>query len=71
MSLRRLALLLVFLMIAINVVIAATGNMHAGGHHPAWVNSLSWLFTAALVGLIVVAVVALRRRRHRSLRGHS
>ena len=72
MSLRRVAVLLVVLMIAINVVIAATGNMHTGVHHPAWVSVLSWLFTAALVGLVAVAVAALRRRRRpTSLGGHS
>ena len=63
MTLKRLALTCVFFMIAINLAIWASGNMHAGRHHPAWVNALSALFTVALAALIAVAIVALRRRR--------
>ncbi|HJU36334.1 MAG TPA: hypothetical protein VJ716_02820 [Gaiellaceae bacterium] len=51
---------------------AAAGNMHSGRHHQSWVNAPSWLFTAALVVLIVTGVVALRRRRRsHNLSGHS
>ena len=72
MRLRWLAAICVGVMIVVNIAVLASGNMHSGRHHPTWVNALSWLFTAALVALIVIGVVALRRRRRsRSLRGHS
>jgi len=72
MRLRWLAAICVGAMIAVNVAILASGNMHSGRHHPSWVNALSWLFTAALVVLIVTGFVVLRRRRRsHSLRGHS
>lgn len=44
-----------------NILIAATGNMHRGRHHPLWVDVMSWLFAVDLVTLAVLAVVAMRR----------
>jgi hypothetical protein len=66
-SLKRLAVGLVVLMVAISAVIWASGNMHAHRHHPVWVNVVSWLFAVATYTLLTVGVVTLRRRRRRHL----
>lgn len=67
LSTRRIVIGLIGVLIAINVVIAGTGNMHAGRRHPVWVNALSWLFAAILWPLIAwgVLTVVRRVRRHR------
>jgi type VI protein secretion system component VasK len=61
----RIVIGLIGILIAINIAIAATGNMHRGGHHPGWVDALSWLFAAIAWPLIVWGLVALVRRLRR------
>jgi hypothetical protein len=65
LSLRSLVVILITVALGINVVIAATGNMHAGKDHPGWVNVLSWLFAAIAWALIVLVFIAWRRRGRR------
>jgi hypothetical protein len=65
LSARRIVIGLIGILIAINIAIAATGNMHRGGHHPTWVNALSWLFTAIVWPLVLWGLVVLVRRVRR------
>jgi hypothetical protein len=65
LPLGRIAIILVAVAAATNVLIAATGNMHTGLHHPAWVNVLSGVFAVCVWSLLPLGVVAFRRRRHR------
>jgi peptidoglycan/LPS O-acetylase OafA/YrhL len=72
-SARRRVVGWIIVVVAILIVIAATGNMHSGKHHPEWVNALSVIWALIVWGMIVGALVALfrryrRRRAHRELR---
>lgn len=62
---RRIVVGLIAVLVAINVVIAATGNMHSGKHHPAWADAASWLFALIALGLIVWGLVLLVHRLRR------
>lgn len=61
--------MLVGLAVAINIVIAGTGNMHSGKHHPTWVETLSWIFTADLLALLAIGIASWRSGRAPAGRG--
>jgi hypothetical protein len=66
-SLRVLAISLAAFAVTVWLVIAATGNMHSAKHHPLWVDLVSWLFAVCAYGLVILGVIAIRRRRRRSV----
>jgi hypothetical protein len=65
-SLRFIATILAVVAVTVWLVIAATGNMHSAKHHPLWVVLVSWLFAGCAYGLVIVGVIAIRRRRRRA-----
>src|SRR5437764_140642 len=62
MRLRLIAAACVLLMLGINLAIFASGNMHAHGRHPLRATVMTWIFAAAGYALVVVTIIALRRR---------
>ena len=67
MSLRRTAIVLAVVAVGLAVVIAATGNMHAGRHDPAWVTAISLVCDLCVVALGGVGAVAAWRGRYAAL----
>lgn len=63
LPLGRTAVAVVAAQIAMFMLLVATGNNHAGLHHPSWVNVSSGLFFVCQAALVAIAVVALKRHR--------